>query len=284
VLRPVVKWAGGKRQILPHLIHSLPLRWNQYYEPFIGGGALFIELYTLDLLRKATIADLNPELVNLYQVVRDRPEDLIQALEMEKHKNTQEAYQKARDTFNQIRSAPDRSLERAVLLLYLNRHGYNGLWRVNRKGEFNVPFGRYKDPRLPAAELIRMFSRMLAQVTICNADFETVVATAQAGDLVYFDPPYQPVSSTASFTAYGAQGFSYQDQVRLAAVSHQLAERGVTIIVSNSDTPEIRDLYEGFSLQSIPANRVINSRGDRRTGAMELILSAGFNEDIASSE
>ncbi len=282
VLRPVVKWAGGKRQILPYLVCALPPRWIRYYEPFIGGGALLIELFTRHQLRNATIADLNPELVNLYCILRDRPEDLIQALEQDGYENNREAYEKARDTFNRIRGVSNCALDRAVLLVYLNRHGYNGLWRVNRKGEFNVPFGRYKKPRLPSAELIRAFSSLLSGITICHADFESAVVGATSGDLVYFDPPYHPVSPTASFTAYGAGGFSYHDQERLARISRDLASRGVAVIVSNSDTPEIRDLYSGFALQSVPANRSINSRGDRRTGAVELILTAGFGDSIPS--
>jgi DNA adenine methylase len=272
VIKPVVKWAGGKRQILPHLIERLPISWEHYYEPFIGGGALLIALNNQGMIGKATISDANPELVNLYRVIQKRPDDLIGTLKQSEFKNSREQYLELRSNFNSMRGDPSRTMERAALFLYLNRHGYNGLWRVNRKGEFNVPFGRYHSPSFPSPELILGFSRLLERVNIQEDDFANSVKTAREGDFVYFDPPYFPISPTSRFTAYHAKEFSFEDQVRLSEVFRRLVDRRVSVMMSNSWTPEIRELYDGFHCDIIEAARAINSRGDRRAGIPEMII------------
>jgi DNA adenine methylase len=277
VIKPIVKWAGGKRQILAHLINRLPNSWQHYYEPFIGGGALLTALNNLGMLGRATISDANPELVNLYRIIQECPDDLIGILKDQEFKNTREQYLRLRSIFNHIRGDSSRKMERAALFLYLNRHGYNGLWRVNRKGEFNVPFGKYHSPSFPSSELIIGFSRLLERVNIREGDFANTVKTAREGDFVYFDPPYFPISLTSRFTAYHAKEFSFEDQVRLSKVFMSLADRGVSVMVSNSWTPEIRELYDGFHCEMIEAARVINSRGDRRTGIPEMIIT-GYGE------
>ena len=273
-MKPLLKWAGGKRQLLGQLISRLPPKWNTYYEPFVGGGALLCELYNLGLLRRAVISDLNRELINFYRVVQSSPDKLADALCDDRFKNDRASYLAIRDRFNAIRSSPGRDIERAALFCYLNRHCYNGLWRVNQSGEFNVPFGRYKKPSMPTADQIAGFSRMLANVEIMDVDFAEAVKGARAFDFVYFDPPYQPVSKTAYFTGYTAGGFDAKDQARLAELCRRLRERGVYVMVSNSNMPEIRRLYEGFEIEVVGANRSINSRASRRKGTAEVIMTS----------
>lgn len=273
MLKPLVKWAGGKRQILPELIKRVPENWNVYYEPFIGGGALLIELYNRGKINFAVISDLNAELINLYKVIKYKPYELIAELKNTEFKNDRETYFKLRERFNEIIGNPEYSVERAALFVYLNRHCYNGLWRVNRSGKFNVPFGRYKNPSMPSDEAILEFSKMLEKVKIFNVDFEDAVKDAKKGDFVYFDPPYQPVSKTAYFTDYTSYGFDYSEQKRLARVAKELSKKGVYVMVSNSNTEEIKDLYADFHIFVINANRFINSRADKRKGAREVIIT-----------
>lgn len=274
MLRPVVKWAGGKRQILPHLSKHLPDQWDHYYEPFVGGGALLIHLYNQHLLNHATISDTNGELVDLYRVIRDNPEELVKVLNHGPFRNTPKDYLELRQRFNRLKRYRGCSIDKAALFLYLNRHGYNGLWRVNRNGEFNVPFGRYHSPALPSPEHIRAFSLMLKEVVIRKGDFASTTKKARAGDFVYFDPPYQPVSRTANFTSYVAGGFGYDEQVRLVRICTELRNRGVAVMVSNSFTPEILSLYREFSINRVIAHRAINSKPDARSGIIELIITS----------
>jgi len=273
MLKPLVKWAGGKRQLLSELVKRLPENWKTYYEPFVGGGALLIELYRRKLLNSAVISDLNEELINLYNVVKNNPHELIETLKNEEFKNEKDAYLKLRERFNDIIGNPEQRIERAALFLYLNKHCYNGLWRVNKAGKFNVPFGRYKNPNMPSQKLILEFSNMLRSVEILNVDFERAVLSANEGDFVYFDPPYQPVSETAYFTDYTSNGFDYSEQRRLAKVCKKLTERGVYFMVSNSNTDEIKRLYDDFNIFVVNANRFINSKADKRTGATEVIVT-----------
>lgn len=270
---PLLKWAGGKRQLRTELLKRLPNRWATYYEPFIGGGALLVELANRDRLTKAVIGDLNAELVNLYRVVQQDPDGLVQALAGTKFRNDPDSFRQLRMEFNALIGTRKRPVDRAALLVYLNKHSYNGLWRVNRKGRYNVPFGKHPRMSLPSPESVHAFSRMLCGVSLFHADFEYVVRTAKAGDFVYFDPPYHPLSRTACFTDYTTGGFSFRDQERLARVFCRLSERGVRAMLSNSCTPEIEELYSGFSIHTVPAKRFINCKGTRRNGTHELIVT-----------
>ncbi|BBD73203.1 site-specific DNA-methyltransferase (adenine-specific) [Sulfodiicoccus acidiphilus] len=272
MLRPLLKWAGGKRWLVSFLIGTLPVKWAHYYEPFAGAAALLVEMWNRRLLGGATISDTNEELVNLYVVVRDCPQELVSALKQLPFGNDPKSYYAARDRFNEIRGGPAK-VERAALLIYLNRHCYNGLWRVNAKGEFNVPFGRYNRPSMPSEEDVFGFHALLRNVRILNVDFEEAVKDVSKGDLVYLDPPYQPASETASFTDYTPEGFTKQDQVRLAKVFRELDERGAYLILSNSDTELVRSLYEGYYVETVEANRAINSKTERRRGAREIIVT-----------
>ena len=273
MIAPLLKWAGGKRQLRHELVHRLPERWNTYFEPFIGGGALLAELANLGRLGHAVIGDKNPELVSLYRVVRQKPERLAAALSDEKFRNDEGSFRRIRAEFNGLIGTGKQPLERAALLLYLNKHSYNGLWRVNGKGYYNVPFGKYTRASLPSVRMLQKFSRMLAGVTLISGDFERIIRTAKGGDFIYFDPPYHPLSKTARFTDYTTGGFPFADQERLARVFRRLSDRGVQVMLSNSCTPEIRDLYEGFTIHTVPARRSINCKGGKRNGSVELIVT-----------
>ncbi len=232
-----------------------------------------VELYNRRKLSRAVISDLNGELINLYNVIKSKPDELIEVLKNKELKNEKSVYYKLRDRFNEIIGDPKYDVERATLFLYLNRHCYNGLWRVNKSGKFNVPFGRYKNPSMPSEKMILEFSKLLENVKILNVDFERAVETAKNGDFVYFDPPYQPVSETAYFTDYTSQGFDFSEQKRLAKVARKLSKKGVFVMISNSNTEEIRELYSGFNVVTVEANRFINSKADRRKGAAEVIIT-----------
>lgn len=273
MITPLLKWAGGKRQLRSELIRRLPDRWGTYYEPFIGGGALLVELANRGRLKKAVIGDKNPELVNLYRVVKQDPDGLFCALSQEKFRNDAESFRKRRAEFNALIGTGKCPVDRAAHLVYLNKHSYNGLWRVNSKGHYNVPFGKNARPSLPSHQSLLSFSRMLKGVTLIHADFGRIVRTATRGDFVYFDPPYLPLSKTARFTDYTNGGFSFEDQERLAAVFRRLADRGVRLMLSNSCTPDIKDLYGDFFIHAVPARRSINCDGSKRTGAMEIIVT-----------
>jgi DNA adenine methylase len=273
VITPLLKWAGGKRQLRFELTRLLPDRFDTYFEPFIGGGALLAELANQGRLDRAVIGDKNPELINLYRVVKRDPDGLTRALLHEKFRNDEESFRRLKVEFNALIGSGRRPLDRAALLVYLNKHSYNGLWRVNRKGHYNVPFGKYARLSLPSHESLLAFSRMLESVTLMHADFEQVVRTAKRGDFVYFDPPYQPLSKTACFTDFTTGGFPFDDQQRLARIFRRLSDKAVQLMLSNSQTPEIEGLYDGFSIHTVPAKRFINCNGQKRTGASELIIT-----------
>jgi len=263
VPRPFVKWAGGKSQILGHLLGCVPPRFGRYYEPFVGGGALFFALLPED----AVISDSNEELINAYLVIRDHVEELIESLK--KHRNEEDYYYAVRE------QDPDKlsPVERASRFIYLNKTCYNGLWRVNSRGKFNVPFGRYKNPRICDEENLRAVSRALQGVSILCCDFEEAVANAGPGDFVYFDPPYYPLSETARFTQYTREDFGPEEHARLARVFKELDKRGCFVLLSNSDTEFVRSLYAGYNIRPVQANRCINCKGDRRKGVTELLIS-----------
>jgi DNA adenine methylase len=270
---PFVKWAGGKRQLLGELETRLPASWNTYFEPFVGGGALLTKLGSRGALSQAVIADLNSELINLYHIVQQDPFSLIAALEDEVLQNNEGSYRACKERFNTIMGDPACSVERAALLVYLNKHGFNGLWRVNRKGIFNVPFGSYKKLSIPPQASILNFSSLLQRVKVLNTDFETATKGAKRGDFVYFDPPYQPLTKTANFTDYNALGFPFSEQERLAGLFRKLTKKGVYAMLSNSKVPEIEMLYDDFFIETVMAKRFINCNGERRSGIPEVIVT-----------
>ncbi|MFH1468192.1 MAG: DNA adenine methylase [Pseudomonadota bacterium] len=271
---PFVKWAGGKRTVVPFLRPHLPRRLRTYHEPFVGGGALFFAL-AADEPRSfvsAQLSDLNPRLVRTYTSVRDHVEELIEALMVHAERDSEEYFYSVRQQPIDQRS----DVEVAAWLLYMNRAAFNGLYRVNSKGIFNVPYGRYANPTICPAKHLRACSAFLQGVQIAHEPFTAVQERAREGDAVYFDPPYVPLSTTASFTAYTREGFGPDDQRALRDLSVALAARGVRVILSNHDTPDVRALYdeEHFTLEVVPVVRAINSKGSGRGAVAELVIVA----------
>lgn len=268
-LKPFLKWAGGKRQLMPVLTHHLPPGFHTYYEPFVGAGAMLLGLQP----RQAVINDLNQELIGCYRVIQKHPDELL--TQLKEHRNTADYFYAIRgldrnpEVFEQL-----DDIQRASRMIYLNKTCYNGLYRVNRKGEFNAPFGRYRNPGIVDEGAIRAIHKFLnvRPVKILNVDFELAVAGARAGDFVYFDPPYDPVSGSASFTAYQGCGFGRNEQQRLARVVKDLTRRGCRVMLSNSATDFIRSLYKDFNVQRVSATRRINSVGTRRGEIDELLV------------
>jgi DNA adenine methylase len=263
---PFLKWAGGKGQLLPTLSTFLPTKFGRYFEPFVGGGAMFFHLYGQRPALNAVLSDLNEELINCYEVIRDQVDELID--DLRKHKNES-------DYFYKVRAQSPRKLtrtERAARIIYLNKTCFNGLYRVNSQGQFNVPFGSYKNPRTCDEENLRAVSLALAHADLSCSTFEQSLKRAKRGDLIYLDPPYQPISSTSNFTGYTKGCFSSNDQAALAELVGKLSDRGCKIMLSNSDNEYIRELYSDFRIETVYANRAINCKGDRRGKITEVLI------------
>ena len=267
--RPVLKWAGGKTHLLPRILERLPASIDTYYEPFIGGGAVFFALAADKRFSRAVLSDKNQDLIDVYRALRRGAKGVIQLLEH---------YEYDKDTYYAARALKPANLdlnERAARLNYLNRTGYNGLYRVNRSGQFNVPFGRYVNPTICDPERLRAASRALRGVSLEVADFSELCRDARAGDAVYFDPPYVPLSHTASFTAYHREAFGEEAHKRLAECFDALRSRGVCSVLSNSNTPLTRSLFDDFPLDLVPVPRRINSKKDGRGDVMEILVTTG---------
>lgn len=273
---PFVKWAGGKTQLLQQLYASIPGQFDRYFEPFLGGGALFF--YLISVKNKKFIAflsDINSELISSYNVVKNNTEELIGLLnihENEYQKSTSEYYYKLRDSIR-----PKNEVEKAARFIALNRTCYNGLYRVNSKGLFNVPWGKYKDPVICNRKNLRNVSLALqrSDAIIQVSDYkEILLKNAVEGDFIYLDPPYRPSSSTAYFTKYTDTGFNDKDQRDLANIFEELTKRKCKVMLSNSNTPLIRDLYSKLAndIREVNAIRAINCKGSGRIGHTELIL------------
>lgn len=264
--RPFVKWAGGKGQLLSELVARVPQPFNRYFEPFVGGGALFFNLSP----KQAVLSDSNPDLINLYVVIRDQVDELIE--DLGQHVYDREYYYRLRQVDRTLEYGQWTAVKRASRFIYLNKTCYNGLYRVNSRGEFNVPFGRYKNPTILDVDNLRACHEALQGVTIECRDFREACRELGEGDFVYFDPPYMPVSATASFTGYTREGFGEKMQEELVSVCRALDRRGVRFMVSNSDTPLVRGLYEGFNLEVVFAARSINSQGRKRGRVPEVVV------------
>jgi len=272
-LKPFTKWIGGKRQLLPELLKLVPKNYNRYYEPFIGGGALFFEL----MPNYATISDHNENLVHSYEQIRDNVKKLLELLKYHQFNNSKEYYLSLREVDRNGKIDKMSDTEKAARLLYMLRVNFNGLYRVNSKKQFNVPYGRYKNPKIVDELLLKGVSDFLNQndILILRGDFELALELAQAGDFVYFDPPYAPISATSAFTAYTHEGFGSAEQARLRDVFVQLTKRGVNVMLSNSDVGAIHDLYDSLdnvNITVVGANRMINSKASGRGKINELII------------
>lgn len=271
---PFVKWAGGKRKLTPILIENFPQEFDplkhRYFEPFIGGGALMFALGQPNSEinvpgKNIFINDMNPELTNTYEVIRDNVTVLIKELEILLNCINEKTYYEIRA------KVPRGKVKRAARFIYLNKTCFNGLWRVNSKGQFNVPFGKAKNPSLFVEANLRACSERLKGATITNLDFEKAVAKARKGDLVYFDPPYIPLSASASFSAYAKEGFGQQQQEFLAATIAKLGKKGVYVMLSNSDTILSRKTFGFLNLQRVPMQRSVGAHSNTRKQVYEII-------------
>ena len=266
--RPFVKWVGGKRQLLDILHDASPAEIGRYYEPFVGGGAFLFS----QLPDSATVSDANPELINCYQVIRDDVEALIRSLWT--HKNEETHFYAVRAK-NLAKMTP---VQRASRFIFLNKTCFNGLYRENKSGQFNTPFGRYENPKVVDTVNLRTISEYLRtyDVEIKHSDYKFVLTEAQPGSYVYFDPPYAPMTKTANFAGYVKGGFSLQDHADLANTFAELSKKGVLVMLSNSNTPIIHDLYKGFNIKIIHATRAINCKGDKRGKEANEVLVTNY--------
>lgn len=265
--RPFVKWAGGKKQLLSLLMERVPSDYGTYFEPFVGGGSLLFSLQP----KTAVISDINTELINAYDVIKDQPQALMRSLCHHRNEAAHFYHVRAKDV---LKLTP---VQRASRFIFLNKTCYNGLYRENSTGQFNTPFGKYSNPTIVDKANLLAVSEYLShsRVRIRNVSYEKCIRTAKKSDFVYFDPPYYPLSATASFTKYNKADFTPEDQIRLAEVFRELSRRGCYVVLSNSNVPFIRDLYRGFAVAEVSATRFISCKTEGRGKAPnELIISS----------
>ncbi|MGI6681430.1 MAG: DNA adenine methylase [Bdellovibrionota bacterium] len=265
-LEPFVKWAGGKRVIIDKLKERVPKSFDRYIEPLVGGGALFFALKPYISI----IFDANEELINAYQVIKTNVDGLID--DLKKHKNTEEYFLYLRGLDREQNYKNLSNVKRASRLIFLNHTCYNGLYRVNLKNQFNVPYGHYKNPSIFSEENLRNVSDLLKGTIIICDDFSRVLEFAKKGDFIYFDPPYLPLNKTSSFTSYTKDKFDLETHIRLKEVCDELDKKEVNFMVSNSNTAEIHDLYKAYNIEQIYSSRYIGSKGDSRGKIREIII------------
>ncbi len=272
--QPFIKWVGGKRGLLDQILPLFPRDFNSYYEPFLGGGAVFFELFSKGLLngKRVVLSDINKELVNTYNIVKSEPLNLIKSLKEYKKRHNKEFYYKIRELDREEGYEKLSDLEKATRFIYLNKTCFNGLYRVNKKGYFNTPIGSYKNPNIADSDTILGASEALQNATIVEQSFKDVLKFAKEGDLVYFDPPYYPLSVTANFTSYDSNTFLEDEQFELFEVFDKLADSGVKVIQSNSDTEFIKELYKEYDITIVNANRFINSKSSARGKITEVLI------------
>lgn len=270
LVKPILKWVGGKRQLLDDILPLLPKTPKLYVEPFVGGAAVLLAKQPAH----ARVNDYNAELVNVYKVVRDEPDALLEKLREHDKNNTSDYYYEVRALDREPGFADLGEVERAARIIYLNKTCFNGLYRVNSAGQINSPYGRYKHPNIVNEPGIRALSKYLqGDVTLLCGDYADALCDLPKGAFVYLDPPYMPLSETSAFTGYTEGGFDYDEQVRLRDECVKLREQGIHFLESNSDCPEIRELYADFTIKTVQAKRAINSRGDRRGAVNEVLIS-----------
>lgn len=268
LLQPFLKWAGGKRQLLPKLREQIPRNFKRYHEPFIGAGALLFDLQP----ERANISDANAELINCYRVIRDHAEILLKTIR--KHTNTSTYFYELRELDRLPAYETLSDVERASRIIFLNKTCYNGLFRVNRRGHFNAPFGDYQNPLIVNEKVICAVSKYLnnKQIRIAEEDFSVACARAKEGDFIYLDPPYDPISDTASFTGYNFGKFDRDEQQRLKSAIDDLTRRNCKILLSNSGTDFIKELYADYTVVHVEASRNINSVGTGRGKINEFLI------------
>ena len=274
--QPFIKWVGGKRGLLKQILPFINNNFKNYHEPFLGGGAVFFELFSLGLLqdKKIFLSDLNSELINTYKVVQNIPNDLILNLENYKKNHSKEFYYKIRELDRKSNFQELSEIERATRFIYLNKTCFNGLYRVNKKGFFNTPIGSYKNPNIADKETILSSSKALQNVTLLNQSFEKVINIVQKDDLVYLDPPYYPLNATSHFTSYDSNIFLDHQQKQLFNIFQELNNLEAQILESNSDTDFIKNLYKDYRVNIVFANRFINSKANNRGKISEIIIES----------
>ncbi|MEA2097578.1 MAG: DNA adenine methylase [Patescibacteria group bacterium] len=270
--RPFLKWVGGKKQIIPQIKQYIPRNYYRYFEPFIGGGALFFDLAP----KKAYVNDINEILISVYRNIKFHPHKVVKKLEdLQKtfyamnEKERKLYFYEIRNVFNE---KEDSSLIKTTYLIFLNKTCFNGMYRENSKGQFNVPFGRYKNPKILDEKNILAVSKLLQKTTITNYSFEKAVKDAKEGDFIYFDPPYHPLTITSNFTNYSNGGFNKEDQMKLRDVCINLDKRNCFVMLSNSNTQFIREIYHGFNQKTVLAARIINCKASGRGKINELLI------------
>lgn len=269
LVAPVVKWVGGKRQLLPEITALLPKQISSYCEPFLGGGALLFSLQP----QKVLVNDVNTDLIQMYEVIRDEVDALVASLKV--HENSADYFYALRDLDrDKSRYRALSRVEKASRLLYLNKTCFNGLFRVNAAGEFNAPFGRYKNPNIVNEDILRAVSAYFNsnEITFFSEDFAKTLARVEEGDFVYLDPPYDPVSDTANFTGYHKGGFDRDEQVRLKLCCDALTQRGIQFLLSNSATDFIKELYQDYRVTVVKARRAVNADAKKRGGIEEVLV------------
>lgn len=272
LVRPILKWVGGKRQLLDEITPLIP-KSSTYVEPFVGGGAVVFSLQP----KKAVLSDFNGELINVYQCIKDDPDDLLSLLREHAEKNTDKYFYSIRALDREPGYSALSNVERAARIIYLNRTCYNGLYRVNAAGQFNAPYGRYKHPAIVQEPIIRAVSDYFREneITLMQCDYTKALKGLNRGAFVYLDPPYMPLSETSAFTGYTEGGFDYEEQVRLKKTCDKLVSEGIHFLQSNSDCTQIRELYadQHFHVKTVKAKRAINSKSNLRGEINEVLIS-----------
>ncbi|MDE1549982.1 DNA adenine methylase [Jeotgalibaca caeni] len=268
--QPFVKWVGGKRQLMPEIRSRMPKEDSitTYYEPFLGGGAVFLDLQPI----KAVVNDYNSELINAYQVIQKNVEELIE--DLSKHENTEAYYYDIRAVDRTPEYKSWSNIQRASRLIYLNKTGYNGLYRVNSQGFFNTPYGRYKNPNIKNENVLRELNAYFneSKIKFLTGDFEEALKNIRKGAFVYFDPPYAPLTTTANFTGYTQSGFDEKEQIRLKKLCDKLNAKGVKFLLSNSKVDFIEELYKDYIIEYVSARRNVNSIGSKRGEIGEVLI------------
>lgn len=273
-LSPVLKWVGGKRQLLNDIAPLIPQDITTYIEPFVGGGAVIFHLQP----QKAIINDYNEELINVYRVVKEQPQELLALLKKHEELNSSEYFYEVRSLDRDASFASLSNVERAARVIYLNKTCFNGLFRVNRLGYFNTPYGKYKNPNIVNEVGILAMSQFFNEndVTIKQGDYRLALENVAEGSFVYFDPPYMPISESSAFTSYTENGFDTEQQIALKEECDKLHAQGIRFLLSNSDHPFLRELYKDYEIITVSAKRFINSKADKR-GAINEILVRNYS-------
>lgn len=273
LLSPMLKWVGGKRQLLSQITPMINKKCSVYVEPFIGGGAVLFNMQP----KKAIINDYNKELINVYKMVRDNLDELVELLKIHEENNSSDYYYEIRALDRDALFKNMSMVEKAARIIYLNKTCYNGLYRVNSSGQFNSPYGRYKNPNIVNEPVLKAISKYFNEndIKITNGDYKEALKDLDKEAFVYLDPPYMPISSSSSFTRYTEGGFNYSSQVDLKEECDKLTEQGIRFVQSNSDCPEIRELYRDYKIKTVKAKRAINSVAKKRGEINEVLI---YNE------